>query len=181
MARTRAALALAAAVAVALLALSGDSGTDPRTPAELPGLPLPFLGTAVIGGGGLTAAVDAYGDVVDLRAGPAEPALIDNPADRQAAGTVEAETGIVPRVRIGDGPALPFWRADSVSKHYLERTNVVRTVAQFGAVRYRNGCGPRPVTGAELVPIGKAGVRSPPASGDADRRGWELCPSAAKP
>ncbi len=45
------------------------------------GCPPPFLGTAVAGGGGLTAAIDAYGDVVDLRApSPAGRALIDNPA-----------------------------------------------------------------------------------------------------
>ena len=53
------------------------------------------------GDGAMTAAVDAYGDVVDLRApGPAGTALIDNPSARQAAGTVPADTGIVPRVRI---------------------------------------------------------------------------------
>jgi len=135
--RTRAALALAAAVAVGLLALSGGSETDPRTPAGLPGLPPPFLGTAVVGDGGLTAAVDAYGDVVDLRAGPAGPALIDNPAERQAAGSVDVGTGIVPQVRIGGGAALPLWRADSVEQRHLPGTNVVRTVARFGAVEVR--------------------------------------------
>jgi hypothetical protein len=80
--------------------------------------------------------VDAYGNVVDLRApGPAGRALIDNPADRQAVGSVAADTGIVPRVSIGGGPALPLWRADSVSQRYLAGTNVVRTVARFGRVR----------------------------------------------
>jgi hypothetical protein len=128
-------LALGAVVALALLAISGGSGTDPRTPAALPGMPAPFLGTAVAGSGGLTAAVDAYGDVVDLRAGPAGAALIDNPAARQAAGTVDVDTGIVPRVQVGDGPALAFWQADSVTQRYLPGTNVVRTVARFGAVR----------------------------------------------
>ncbi len=127
---------LLAAAAVALAAVSGGSSADPRTPAALPGLPPPFLGTAVAGGGGLTAAVDSYGDVVDLRApGPAGRALIDNPAARQAAGTVAADTGIVPRVRTGGGPALPFWRADSVSQRYLEGTSVVRTAAWFGRTR----------------------------------------------
>ena len=88
MAWTRAALALIAAGAVAAVLVSGGSSADPRTPAALPGLPPPFLGTAVVGSGGLTAAIDAYGDVVDLRApGPAGRALIDNPAARQAAGT----------------------------------------------------------------------------------------------
>ena len=64
----RAALLCAVVVAVGVLLVSGGSGGDPRTPAALPGLPPPFLGTAVTGDGGLTAAVDAYGDVVDLRA-----------------------------------------------------------------------------------------------------------------
>jgi hypothetical protein len=74
--------------------------------------------------------------VVDLRApGPAGEALIDNPSDRQAAGSVPADTGIVPRVRIGGGATLPMWRAGSVTQRYLPGTNVVRTVARFGAVR----------------------------------------------
>ncbi len=133
MAWARAALGVAAAVAVGLTLVSGGSGTDPRTPVGLPGMPHPFLGTAVVGSGGLTAAVDAYGDVVDLRApGPAGQALIENPADRQATGTVPADTGIVPRLSVGGGPALPLWRADSVSQRYLPGTNVVRTVARFG-------------------------------------------------
>jgi hypothetical protein len=132
---TRAALAALAAGAVALVLLSGGSSADPRTPAALPGMPPPFLGTAVAGAGGLTAAVDAYGDVVDLRApGPAGRGLIDNPADRQVAGTVAADTGIVPRVRIGGGRAEPLWRADSISQRYLPGTNVVRTLARFGDV-----------------------------------------------
>ncbi|MGE0068421.1 MAG: hypothetical protein AB7T48_13815, partial [Solirubrobacterales bacterium] len=136
MAWTRAALALGAVVALALLAISGGSGADPRTPPALPGLPPPFLGTAAVGSGGLTAAVDAYGDVVDLRPGPAGPALIDNSSARQAAGTVDADgTGIVPRVSIDGGPALAFWQADAVAQRYLPGTNVVRTVARFGGTR----------------------------------------------
>jgi glucoamylase len=131
-----AALACAAVVAVGLVLVSGGSGGDPHTPPALPGLPPPFLGTAVSGDGGLTAAVDAYGDVVDLRApGPAGEALIDNPSDRQAAGSVPTDTGIVPRLRVGGGPALPMWRADSVAQRYLPGTNVVRTVARFGGAR----------------------------------------------
>jgi glucoamylase len=129
---TRAALAVIVAGAVGVAVVSGGSSADPRTPAALPGLPPPFLGTAVVGSGGLTAAIDAYGDVVDLRApGPAGRALIDNPSDRQAAGSVAADTGIVPRVRVGEG----LWRADSVTQRYLPGTNVVRTVARFGSVR----------------------------------------------
>jgi hypothetical protein len=133
---TRAALGLVVAGAVGLTLVSGGSSADPRTPAGLPGLPPPFLGTAVVGSGGLTGAVDAYGDVVDLRApGPAGRALIDNPAERQAAGTVATDTGIVPRVSVGGGPALPLWRADAVAQRYLPGTNVVRTEARFGASR----------------------------------------------
>jgi hypothetical protein len=131
---TRAGLALAAVVALAAVALSGGSGADPETPEGLPGMPRPFLGTAVAGSGELTAAVDAYGDVVDLRASPAGPALIENPHGRQAAGTVAADTGIVPRVRVGGRAALPLWEADSVEQRYLPGTNVVRTLARFGAV-----------------------------------------------
>jgi glucoamylase len=130
----RASIAVVAVVALGLLVASGGSGTDPRTPPALPGLPAPFLGTAVAGSGGATAAIDAYGDVVDLRPGPAGPALIDNPAARQAAGSVAPDTGIVPLVRIG-GTWLPPWRADAVTQRYLPGTNVVRTVARFGRIR----------------------------------------------
>jgi hypothetical protein len=132
---TRAALVLIVAAAVGVAVVSGGSEADPRTPAGLPGLPAPFLGTAVVGDGELTAAIDAYGDVVDLRARPAGRGLIDNPAARQEAGSVPADTGIVPRVSVDGGPARPLWRADSVSQRYLPGTNVLRTVAWFGPVR----------------------------------------------
>jgi hypothetical protein len=125
-------LICAAVVAAGLVLVSGDSDSDPRTPAALPGLPPPFLGTAVSGDGGLTAAVDAYGDVVELRApGPAGEALIDNPSARQAAGTVPESTGVVPRISIAGGPAEPLWHAESVTQSYLPGTNVVRTVGRF--------------------------------------------------
>ncbi|MFI5027825.1 MAG: hypothetical protein ACHQCF_02440, partial [Solirubrobacterales bacterium] len=141
MARTRATLALVAAAAAAALVVSGGSPSDPRTPAALPGLPPPFLSTAVLGDGGLTAGVDSYGDVVDLLApGPAGKALIDNPLARQRAGSVPANTGIVPRVSIGGGPAMPLWRAGSVRQSYLPGTNVLRTWARFGGVRVRIEC-----------------------------------------
>ncbi|HEX3733830.1 MAG TPA: glycoside hydrolase family 15 protein [Solirubrobacterales bacterium] len=136
MAWTRAALALVVAGAVGIALLSGGSSADPRTPAALPGLPPPFLGTAVVGNGGPTAAVDAYGDIVDMRVpGPAGRALIDNPADRQAAGTVDSRAVIVPRVSIDGGPGRPLWSADSVMQSYLPGTNAVRTVARFGTTR----------------------------------------------
>ncbi|HET7510823.1 MAG TPA: glycoside hydrolase family 15 protein, partial [Solirubrobacterales bacterium] len=133
----RAALALVAVVAAGTLLVSGGSRADPRTPPALPGMPPPFLGTAVVGDGRLTAAIDAYGDVVDLRARPGGRALIDNPSDRQAAGTVPSDTGIVPWVSLGGGPARPLWTADSVTERYWSGTNVVVTTARFGARRVR--------------------------------------------
>jgi glucoamylase len=134
----RTAVGAVAIAAAAALLLSGGQGADPRTPAGLPGMPPPFLGVAVLGEGELTAAVDAYGNVVDLRApGPAGRALIENPADRQAAGTVPADTGIQVRVQLGDGSALPMWRADAVRQRYLPGSNVLRTIARFGSKRVR--------------------------------------------
>lgn len=131
----RVVLGLVAAVAAGVLLVSGGSGADPRTPVGLPGLPAPFLGTAVVGEGQMTAAVDAYGDVVDLRARPGGTPLIAYSSARQSAGTVPSDTGIVPWVAIGSGPPRPLWRADSVSQRYLPQTNVVRTAARFGRVR----------------------------------------------
>jgi Glycosyl hydrolases family 15 len=92
------------------------------------------MGVAVVGsGGGRTAAVDAYGDVVDLRGpGPAGRALVAVSAGRQAAGTVAADEAIVARARLRDGRTLPLWRADSVRQRYLPGTNVLRTTARFG-------------------------------------------------
>jgi glucoamylase len=128
----RLAVICAVVVAAGILLVSGGEDGGPRTPKALPGLPSPFLGTAVTGDGEMTAAVDAYGDVVDLRPGPAGKALIYNPSDRQAAGTVAEDTGIVPRVSIDGGEPLAMWEADRVTQRYLAGTNVVRTVAWFG-------------------------------------------------
>src|SRR3954447_619067 len=133
----RASLALVAVVAAGALLVSGGSEADPRTPMGLPGRPPPFLGVAVVGDGGLTAAVDAYGDVVDLRPAPAGRALIENPSDREAAGTVPADTGIVPWVSVQDRPARPLWRADSVVQTYRRGTNVLVTTARFGGARVK--------------------------------------------
>jgi hypothetical protein len=130
-------LVLVAVVAAGGLLVSGGTEADPQTPSALPGQPPPFLGTAVVGGGGLTAAVDAYGAVVDLRLRPGGAELIDNPAERQAAGTVAADTGIVPWVRLGGGEPRPLWAADSVTQRYTEGTDVVITVARFSGVRAR--------------------------------------------
>ncbi len=135
MGKGRVALGLVAILAAGALLLSGGSGSDPRTPAELPGMPPPFLGVAVLGDGGLTAAVDAYGNVVDLRApGPAGRALIENSSARQAAGTVPEDTGIQVWARVG-GEMRPMWRADSVRQRYLPGTNVLLTTARFGRER----------------------------------------------
>ncbi|MGH2981502.1 MAG: hypothetical protein ACRDKV_05630, partial [Solirubrobacterales bacterium] len=130
------ALPLAAGLLSAGLLVSGASGADPRTPAASPGHPAPFLGTAVVGNGGLLAAVDAYGNLVDLRyPGPAGEAQIDNPFARQAARTVAADTGLVAAVVAGSGEALPLWRARRLSQHYLPGTNLVRTGARVGGAR----------------------------------------------
>src|SRR5215204_1116035 len=135
MSRGRMAVGLVVLVAAAAVLLSGSSRSDPETPTGLSGLPPPFLGVAVLGEGGLTAAVDAYGSVVDLRApGPAGRALIENPSERQAAGTVQSDTGIQIWARVG-GEMLPMWRADEVRQRYLPGTNVLRTVATFGSER----------------------------------------------
>jgi hypothetical protein len=57
--------------------------------------------------------------------------LIYNPADRQAAGSVPADTGIVAGMPVA-GRSIPLWRADSVRQRYLPGTNVLRTVARVG-------------------------------------------------
>jgi glucoamylase len=126
-------LSVALATLAGVILVSGNATTDPRTPAGLPGLPPPFLGVAVVGSGGRTAAVDAYGDIVDLRApGPAGRALVAVSSKRQAAGTVSPDEAFVARRTIPDGRKLPLWQADSVRQRYLPGTNVLRTVARFG-------------------------------------------------
>src|SRR6476619_5148291 len=130
-----AAIPLLLLLGMALL-LSGASGADPRTPPAAPGLPPPFLGTAVVGSGGITAAVDAYGDLVDLRApGPAGAAQIDNSSARQLAGTVAADTGIVVRAASGPRRPQPLWRGSRISQRYVEGTNVLLTSGTVAGVR----------------------------------------------
>ena len=126
-------LCLVAGLATVALFVSGGSRADPRTPPGLPGLPSPFLGTAVIGSGGWTAAIDSYGNVVDLQTpGPAGRARVEVAAASQAAGAVDPAAAIVARARLGGGAPLPLWRADSVRQRYLPGTNVLRTVARRG-------------------------------------------------
>jgi glucoamylase len=108
----RAAAAVCVAV-VAALALSGGSRADPATPPAIPGLPPPFLGTAVVGGAGTVGAVDSYGNVVEIRR-------------LGTAGREPADSGIVA------GAGTPYWLADAVRQNYLPGTNVLRTVAHFG-------------------------------------------------
>jgi glucoamylase len=139
-ARTPAALALVIVAVAAVALVSGGSPADPRTPPPLSGMPPPFLTAAVVGDGGLTAGIDAYGDVVDLRARPAGQALVDNPQARQAAGTVPASTGIVPLVAVAGSPRRPMWEADWVRQRYQPRTNVLRTEAAFGSARVAIEC-----------------------------------------
>jgi hypothetical protein len=133
-------------VVLAAVTLSGGHRDDPRTPAGLPGMPPPLLGVAVVGQGGRTAAVDAYGDVVDLRApGPAGRPLVAVSAKRQVAGSVSPGEAIVARALLGDGRTLPFWRADSVRQRYVSGTNVLKTTARFGdrrVVVVRRASGP---------------------------------------
>jgi len=128
----RAGIALGAVV-LAAVTLSGGHRDDPLTPGGLPGMPRPLLGVAVVGQGGRTAAVDAYGDVVDLRApGPAGRPLVAVSAKRQVAGSASPGEAIVARAQLGDGRTLPFWRADSVRQRYVPGTNVLKTTARIG-------------------------------------------------
>ena len=99
-------------------------------------MPAPFLGVAVVGSGDLAAAVDAFGDVVDLRApGPAGRGLIANSSERQAAGSVPADTGIVVRATAGGGVPRPLWGARHFRQRYLPQTNVLRTVVWLKGAR----------------------------------------------
>jgi hypothetical protein len=129
----RAGLALFVAAAVAAVLVSGGSSSDPRTPEGLPWVATPLLGVGLIGSGEMTAAVDAYGAVVDLRTSPAGPALLTVPAAEQATGSADPAMAIVPEVRLdADGETVPIHEADWVRQRYRTGTNVLVTKAGFG-------------------------------------------------
>jgi hypothetical protein len=158
-ASAKAAIGVVAVSVAALLALSGGSTENPRTPAALPGLPAPFLTTAVLGNGGLSAGIDAYGDIVDLRDGPGGRAMIDNSYRRQVAGTVPAATGVLPMVSAPGERLRPLWEADSVVQHYRPATNVLRTTAAIAAATATFECA---VTTGELGCVTSVGGTGPP-------------------
>jgi hypothetical protein len=120
-----------------LASLSGGVDAGPRTPPPLSGLPVPYLGTAVLGGSGPAAAVDAYGQIVDLRARPAGAALISNPYERQRFGTVEPGTGWALEAGAGENTA-PLWKGTQLRQSYLPRSNVLRTTGTVGDARIRS-------------------------------------------
>lgn len=123
---------------VAALALSGEDAAGPRTPPALAGLPEPFLGVAPISNGGLLAAVDAYGSLVEARwPGTAGPALIDNPRERQEAGTVDPDTGIVVRAAANGRDPLSPWEGSGFTQHYVSRSNVLVTHYRVAGARVR--------------------------------------------
>lgn len=129
----RAGLALLLAAAVVAVLVCGGEPTDPRTPEGVPGLPPPLLGVALIGDGAAAAAVDSYGDVVDLRRSPAGPALLTVPAARQAAGSADPAAAIVPTVRLGtEAKPVPIYSANWVRQRYRAGANVLVTEAGFG-------------------------------------------------
>ncbi|MDX6662434.1 MAG: glucoamylase [Solirubrobacterales bacterium] len=116
--------------------VSGSSRADPRTPAAIPGQPAPFLGTAVLGSGGLTAAVDAYGDIVELRSpGPAGTPLVSVPFRRQLAGSVAATSVLSADIEVGRSGSKPLWQGRDQTQRYRRGSNVLVTSARFGAAK----------------------------------------------
>ena len=131
-------LLVAVAAGAAVLALSGGEEEGPQTPPGIEGRADPFLGVAVVGGGGgLAGAVDAYGTVVDLRLpGPAGESQISIPHRRQEAGTVSPRTGLtLAFADDGDAPE-PAWESESAGAALCAR---VRTSCgpSFGATEPR--------------------------------------------
>lgn len=139
MSRVRTAFAICLIAVASAAFISGAQRADPRTPTALQGLPAPFLGTSLVGGGAsAVAAIDSYGDVVDLRlGGPGGTTQIEVNRRRQAAGTVPEETGIVPMASAGNRLPLPPWAAGSVAQRYLTDTNVLTTTSVVGGARMR--------------------------------------------
>jgi hypothetical protein len=139
---------LATVVVAAFAAASGAERTDPRTPPGAPGMPPPFLGTGLIGSGGLTAAIDSYGDVVDLRLAPAGRARISNPFRRQKAGSVSPSTGITATLSVGGAQPKPLWGGSEYRQRYVPDSNVLLTSATISGARvaFEDGVDPdRPV------------------------------------
>lgn len=151
----------------------------------MPGLATPLLGTAAIGEGGLTAAVDSYGDIVDVRVPtPAGRALLVVSAARQAAGSASAGSAVVPQVKVGAGPWRPLWTARWVRQRYLPDTNVVRTMAGFGAARVEIAYAARggALACAARVRRGeRGGGRAPAARGGAMRADFAGLPLIRAP
>lgn len=117
--------------AVAIIGLSGGTSQVPRTPQGPPGMPTPFLGIGLLGSGGTAAAVDAYGNVVELRSpGPAGPAFISTPYKRQVVGSVAEDTGIVLRAGAGHAAAAPLWEAGEVGQRYAGASSLLETSAE---------------------------------------------------
>ena len=104
------------ALLVAAFALSGGSRADPATPPAIPGLPPPFLGTAVVGDGQTVGAVDSYGDVVDVRPlGRRGGRCCRSRPSSRPPGRSRPTPGSS-RGRILAARRLPFWQADSVDQ-----------------------------------------------------------------
>lgn len=139
MSRVKSVLAICLIAVASAALISGAQRADPETPTALPGLPVPFLGTSLVGGGdSAIAAIDSYGDVVDLRlGGPGGTAQIKVNRRRQIAGTVENDSGIVPMTSSGTRATSPPWMASSVTQHYLTDTNVLITTSRVGGARMR--------------------------------------------
>ena len=146
--------------------VSGGSRADPATPPAIPGhAGRRSSGTALIGDGRASARSTPTATSSTFAPGPAGAALVADPAELQAAGTVPADSGIVARA-LGAGRRIPFWRADSVRQSYLPGTNVLRTVARFGAAlagrrppARRDRIGRRRQALAGRVPPARAAVR----------------------
>ena len=153
---------VAAAAGAATLAVSGDQKSGPETPPGIEGRADPFLGVAVVGGGGgLVEAVDAYGNVVDLRyPGPAGESQISLPHRRQEAGTVSPRTGLTLAFADGGREPEPAWEADLAAQSYLRRTNVLRTsISDESALLQFTDAARGPALGRHILLAGNGELR----------------------